>query len=239
MAKVLDGLIELHRIDQELLEVQRESERLPAALAETEQELAALEEKRTAVLEEARGKQVSADKANVEIKDLEAKVEKYRVQQNIAKTQKEYDTLTSEITAAQKQISELETGALTAYEEADELGTRAQEIDPQIAEARKKLEVAKAELDDRLADLAHKREKLDRRRGEQTKNIDPEDLGLYEQVLAKHTDGAMVRVDNGLCTTCHISLTPQSYNMVLIGETVQKCRSCGRICYSEDAPGDS
>jgi len=237
MAKVLDGLIALHKIDQELVAVRGDARRLPAALAKTEQELAALEASKAGILEEVQQKQVAADRANVEIKDLEGKIEKYQMQLNIAKTQKEYDTLKHEISGAQEQISELETGALTAYEEADTLSTSAGEIDPQIDEARGKIEKARGELQDRLADLEHQREKLERQRAEMTKAVDPDGLKLYEQVLSKHSDGAMVRVENGLCTVCNISLTPQSYNMVLIGEAPQKCRSCGRICYSEDSPG--
>jgi uncharacterized protein len=237
MAKVLDGLLELHRTDQERRDVQREAERLPAALTATEAELAGLEEKRAALLEEVKNKQVIADRSNVEIKTIEEKIDKYQVQLNITKTQKEFNTLKHEITVAQEQISELETGALTAYEEADSLGASARELDPLIADAQKRLKKAGDELKDRLADLDHEREKLDRQRTEQVKKVDGDDLKLYELVLSKHTDGALVRIDNGLCTVCNISLTPQSYNLVLIGAAPQKCRSCGRICYSEDSPG--
>ena len=98
-------------------------------------------------------------------------------------------------------------------------------------------EAARAQLDDRLADLAHRREKFERQRTEHARTVDEDALKLYEQVLSKHTDGAMVLVVEGRCASCNINLTPQSYNMVLIGEKPQKCRSCGRICYSEDSPG--
>ncbi len=237
MAKVIDGLLELHGIDQQLAKVRRESQRLPAALAETEREMAALEEKKAALLAEAREQQVAADKANIEIKSLEEKTEKYQVQLNIAKTQKEFDALRSEIATVQGEISEIETGALTAYEEADQLSAAARELEPQVAAVGEKLKTARAEFDDRLADLEHRKEKLLRERGERVKNIDEDDLKLYEQVLSKHTEGAMTPVKDGICTLCNMRLTPQSYNLVLIGERTQKCRSCGRICYSEDGPG--
>ncbi len=238
MARVLDSLIELHKIDQQLVEVQRETERLPEALAEAEQELTALEEKRTGILQEARDKQVAADKSDVTVKDLQGKIEKYQVQLNIAKTQKEYDTLKHEIAAAEEQISEIETGALTAMEEADELGGRAREMEPEAAAVKKKLDTARGELDDRLADLAHKREKLERQRAEHVKTVGEDELKLYELVRTKHKDGAMVLVRDGRCTICNINLTPQSWNMVLIGETPQQCRSCGRICFNEESPAD-
>ncbi len=237
MTRVIDGLRELHTIDQQLVEVRRETERLPAALAETEQELAALEEKKSGLLAEARDRQVAADQVNVEIQSLEEKIEKYQVQLNIAKTQKEFDALRSEISAAQRQISEIETGALTAYEAADQMTTSARELDPQMEVVRAKLKTARGEMDDRLADLDHRKEKLLRARGEHVKGIDEDDLKLYDQVLSKHADGAMTAVQDGLCTICNMRLIPQSYNLVLIGEQTQQCRTCGRICYSEDEPG--
>ncbi len=237
MTRVIDGLRELHTIDQQLAEVRRETERLPAALTDIEQELAAFEEKKSGLLAEARDRQVVADSTNVEIKRLEEKTEKYQVQLNIAKTQKEFDTLKSEITAAQNQISNIETGALTAYEEADQLTTSARELAPLMEAAEEKLKTARGELDDRLADLDHRKEKLFRARGEHVKGIDSDDLKLYDQVLSKHANGAMTAVKDGLCTICNMRLTPQSYNLVLIGERTQQCRSCGRICYSEDEPG--
>ena len=237
MVRVLDGLLELHRIDQELRDVEREIERLPAALTASEQELAGLQEKKAGLQEEARGRQVAADKSNVQIRDLEGRIEKYQIQLNIAKTQKEYDTLRHEVSTCQEQISEIETGALTAYEEADQLTSRAGELAPRIAEVERSLESQRAEMDDRLADLAHRREKLERGRAEHVKAIDEDDLKLYERVRSKHRDGALTRVENGVCTICNVKLTPQSYNLVLLGEQLQQCRSCGRLCYSEDAPG--
>ena len=237
MAKVLDGLLALHRIDQEIRDVDREAQRLPAELAAAEEELAAVETRKAALLAEAREQQVAADRTNVEIKELEGKREKYLAQLNIAKTQKEYDTLRGEIAAVADAVSGIETGALTAYEEADALASRARELDPQIAAVKAKLAAARAELDGKLAELATRRAGLVARRSGQTRSVDEDALRLYEHVLSKHRDAAMVRVAAGLCCTCNISLTPQSYNLVLIGEQPQQCRSCGRICFCENGPG--
>jgi len=237
MARIIEQLLELHRIDQELGDVARESERLPAEVAAWEEKLAELEGEKAVILEENRGKRVAAEEADLKIKGLEEQLARYQVQLNITKTQKEYDAIRHEITACQEQVSETETGALTAYEEADQLAARAAGLDPGMEELEKSLEAARAELDDRLADLAHRREKLLRERGKCTGDIDGDDLKLYGLVLSKHPEGAMTRVENGTCTLCNISLTPQTYNLVLMGEKIQQCRSCGRICYSQDAPG--
>lgn len=237
MAKIVEQLLEIHKIDQQLCEVARQAERLPAEVVAGEAELAGLEEQKAGLLAEARTKRVDADKSNVEVKTIEEKIGKYQAQLNITKTQKEYDTLKHEISVAEEQISEIETSALTAYEGADALEAGARELDPQMGEVGKALEARRAELDDRLADLEHSKEKLLRERGEKTGAIDADDFKRYELVRSKHPEGAMTLVTEGLCTLCNIKLTPQSYNLALIGEQIQQCRSCGRICYSEDGSG--
>ena len=234
MAKVIDTLLELHRIDLETRDVEILIERLPADLASTEQELAALEEKKAGIHEAAVARQVAADEANLQIKDLEGKIEKYQMQLNIAKTQKEYDTLKSEITAAREQIGELEVSALTAYEEADALQAQARDLDPEIQEAGARLEKARAELQDRLADLENAREKLGRQRAGQVENVPADALKVYEQVNSKHRGNAMALITDGICTLCNMKAMPQAWNLVIIGEEPQQCRSCGRILYVED-----
>jgi predicted nucleic acid-binding Zn-ribbon protein len=234
MATTLQMLLELNKIDLELADVRRGMEEKPAAVAAAEKELADLETSRAALAAQAREAQVAADKSSVEIKSFEEKVQKYGVQLNITKTQKEYDAIRSEIAGCEKQISDIETAALEAYEKAEGLNRQARELDPRIAEVKKRLEAARAALAGELAELEKQKAGLLDRRAELVKPVDPDDLRRYEQALAKHPDGAMTRVgDGGLCISCNMKLSPQVYNLVLIGDPVQQCRSCGRLCYSD------
>lgn len=234
MATTLQMLLELHKIDLQLAEVRRQMEEKPAAVAADETTLAELETRRGDLLSQARATQVAADKSAVEIKALEEKAGKYGVQLNITKTQKEYDAIRSEIAGCQSQISDIETAALEAYEKAEEFTRQARAMDPQVAEVRKRLEAARAALSGELAALEKRKAALTASRGELAAPVDPDDLRRYEQALAKHPDGAMTKVgDGGLCISCNMKLSPQVYNLVLIGDPVQQCRSCGRLCYSD------
>jgi uncharacterized protein len=238
MPRVIEPLLELHKIDLEIGDIKRLIERLPIQLAENQEELAVLEEKRAKLAGEGRSRLASADSSNVEIGVLEAKIEKYQSQLNIAKTQKEYDTLKSETSASREQISELETEALTAYDQAEELQAGASELDPEIKDAQGRLDKASSELEDRLADLNHSAEVLTRQRAEHIKIVEKDALKTYEQVFSKNPRGAMARVEGGLCTRCNMKLPPQTINLVLIGNNAMQCLSCGLICYSEDMPSN-
>jgi hypothetical protein len=235
MSKMIESLLALHQIDQKIRDTDRLIERLPAELADGEAELAALEGRKAEILSQARARQVEADRANVEIKDLEGRIDKYQLQLNIAKTQKEFDVLKSEIATAQAGISELETAALTAYEEADGLGVQARGLDPEIAAVQQRLKEQRAALDGRLNELRKDRQELAACRSGATAGVEAEALKIYSQVLAKYTDGAMARVELGICTYCNMKLSPQSWNLVLMGDRPQQCRSCGRICFSGEA----
>ncbi|HOX07232.1 MAG TPA: hypothetical protein PK280_12580, partial [Planctomycetota bacterium] len=164
-------------------------------------------------------------------------IQKYQTQLNIVKTQKEYDAIRSEVAGCQKQISDFETSALEAYEKAETLTGRARGMDPAIATRKKELEAARSVLADQLADLAHRREKAERSRAEAVKPIDPEELRRYDNAQGKYPGAAMSRVDNGICVACNMKLSPQVYNLVLIGDPPQQCRSCGRVLYAEKSAG--
>jgi predicted nucleic acid-binding Zn-ribbon protein len=227
-------LLEVNKIDLELAEVRRQMAARPAAVAADEEALAEMEARRTGLTSEARATQVAADKSSVEIKSIEEKVGKYGIQLNITKTQKEYDAIRSEIAGCEKQISDIETAALEAYEKAEGLTRQARSLDPSIAEVRKRLEATRAALSGELAELRKREAGLLAERSERVKPVDPDDLRRYEQALAKHPEGAMTKVgDGGLCVSCNMRLSPQVYNLVLIGDPVQQCRSCGRLCYSD------
>lgn len=234
MSTTLQMLLELNKVDLELAEVRRQIEARPASVAAAEKELAELETRRTGLAAEARNTQVTADKSSVEVKSIEEKVQKYGMQLNITKTQKEYDAIRSEIAGCQKQISDIETAALEAYEKAEDLTRQARALDPGIAEVKKRLEAARAALAGELAALEKQKAGLLERRAGLAGPIDADELRRYEQALAKNPGGAMTRVgDGGLCISCNMRLSPQVYNLVLIGDPVQMCRSCGRLCYSD------
>jgi len=237
MATTLQLLQKLHEIDIELADIAREMQARPAAVAAAESELAARSEERAAFLAQARAAQVEADRSGVEIKAFEEQSAKYQVQLNIIKTQKEYDVIRSEIAGCQKQISDMETGALEGYEKAEGLSRQARALDPVIAAGKKELEAAREVLADQLADLEHRKEKLLRQRAEAVKPIDSDELHRYEQAQAKHPGAAMTRVEDGVCVACNMRLSPQVYNLVLIGDPVQQCRSCGRLCYADKPAG--
>jgi len=47
----------------------------------------------------------------------------------------------------------------------------------------------------------------------------------------------MTRIADGVCVAYNMRLSPQVYNLILIGDPVQQCRSCGRLCYAEKPAG--
>lgn len=244
MASVLQRLCELHGIDRELAEVAENARALPAAVAEAEGRLAETESRRKELLERARAAHVEADKSSLEIKAVEEKIAKYQSQLNIVKTQKEYDAVRSEISACQAQISEMENAGLTAYEQADHLKAGAGGLEPDIADVRRDLEARRARLAGQLAELEKRRAALLASREELCRQVEPEELQRYERVQARYPGQAMTRVDGGVCVSCNMKLSPQVYNLVLLGEAVQQCRSCGRLCYggarsNHEGPGVS
>jgi predicted nucleic acid-binding Zn-ribbon protein len=79
-----------------------------------------------------------------------------------------------------------------------------------------------ADLQASLADLTLKREQL-------SAQIEPHVLTLYERIRRQKKQ-AVVKVEQGICQSCHISLSASILQKARSGQPVQ-CGTCGRIVY--------
>src|SRR3569832_469223 len=119
MLPELQNLLELQKIDREILRLNEEVAALPKRVAAIEQKLAGTQ----AVLEKARTA-VKADDASKRkyestIKDLQQKISKYRDQMLDVKTNEQYRALQQDIDFAQKEIQSTEDKILELMLNAD------------------------------------------------------------------------------------------------------------------------
>ncbi|GAJ21193.1 unnamed protein product, partial [marine sediment metagenome] len=78
------------------------------------------------------------------------------------------------------------------------------------------------ELKTRLSDLKHKRQLL-------LAEIDPQAVDLYHE-LRRQKGRAVAKVEQGICSSCRISLPITDLQRTRSGNLVQ-CSSCGRILF--------
>lgn len=233
MREQIKKLIELQQIDSEIHELSEEKEGKPF---EFEAEKQKLEQKKTK-LKELQGelKSVEVERKNLEI-ELESKqtnVAKYESQLFQIRTNKEYNALQKEINGLRADNSLIEDKILELLEKIDTINNDiAKEKEALKTEEDTFLEFRKR-YEAQLERLKEELEGFNKKREDVVPLIEPKTLAAYERIL-KNKDGlALVRVEDGACQGCFMSLPPQTINNLRMSKHLVACENCTRLLYLE------
>ena len=114
-----------------------------------------------------------------------------------------------------EQVEPADAGVATTSEELKKIETEWQRQQQQLSADKERVTAI-------ISDLKDKRQAL-------SDKIDPQTVALYQQ-LRKQKVTAVVRVEQGICGGCRISLSTANLQQVRGGKLVQ-CANCGRIMY--------
>jgi predicted nucleic acid-binding Zn-ribbon protein len=235
----LQHLIKLQELDLATERQRRRVSDIPVLQASLDARLA----ERTAAVEAIKARVAACQAARREIeKDLAAvqgRLSKYKNQLMEVKTNKEYQAMQKEMTAAEHEIGECETRMLERMEESDGLAVE--------------LKAAEAALKSEQTDIARDRQALEAERltvaADLQRTIDErariaaevskESLTIFDRVAHGRKGLAMAEARGGLCTVCHVRLRPQVFNEARRNDGIIQCDSCTRILYFVPAPSSA
>lgn len=168
-------------------------------------------------------------KFELEIKQLEADVEKRNIRLPEIKTNEEYQANLKEIEALKKKCLDREKESLRLIDRADEIKEQIKEKEGLRKESDGDLDLSAMEKE--RAGVSGKLEKLKK---EHEKLFDSVDAGvqrIYNRIRVKRPDGPAISViaESGYCGNCSMLLPPQIVITVLKGELKQICASCACI----------
>jgi predicted nucleic acid-binding Zn-ribbon protein len=142
---------------------------------------------------------------------------------------KELSSLQHEVTTMKTRSEELENKTLEIIERVEEAekkvsetATDYQRLEDEWQQEQKQLSTDLTNLKASLADLKLKRKQL-------STQIDPSALALYERIRQQKKQ-AVVKVEQGICRACRISLSASILQKARSGQPVQ-CGTCGRIVF--------
>ena len=230
----IDKLLELQLADKEIRKLQDEVAALPKRVAVIEQKLAGTNAQLEKARNTAKGDETNRKKFESAIKDLQAKISKYRDQSLDVKTNDQYKALLHEIQFAEQEIPLNEDRILEVM-----VNVEVREKEVKAAEAELKAETAEIEKEkeDARKVTAEDQKKLaewNARRDGLRQGISEDILRHYDRV-AKFRGSGLAEVRDHKCMGCQVMLRPQTYNEVRNGEKVMVCESCQRIYYYNPA----
>jgi predicted nucleic acid-binding Zn-ribbon protein len=227
----LENLLQLQTIDSQIYMLNNEKTTKPAQI---EVLRLAFEEKKKslAVLEKAYlDAQKDKKDREMELGTKEENTKKLQGQLYQLKTNKEYNTMLSQIQDSKADASLVEDKILEAMDKIDRTKSavdqekkRLIEEEKVFNEQKKKVEIELQEIDERLAQLGLQRKQM-------MPGIDKSIVTQYERILLNREALAIVAVKDNTCQGCHMFVPPQVINMIRMYDHIITCEVCNRILY--------
>lgn len=228
----LQRLIDLQRIETERASVARIIRDLPARQAELDERSG----EARAALEAAKAGHASLSTqkrdAEKEMSSAEARLAKFRDQQQQVKTNKEYTAMIHEIDMAKADVDKWQEQVILRMDDVDAAAVelaRAEKTlkaaEAEIATARRALEAERGEAESRLASLDAERDAL------AADVEEPRALRIFDGLVKSRKTAALSQAVDGLCTECRVRLRPQVFAEVRRNDAIRQCDNCQRILY--------
>jgi len=224
---VLEKLLILQDRDQKIRQIQLEVKTLPQQRKNLEAQLAANAATLESLKQRARQLEIERKKLELDVGTRQNSISRLKTQQYETRKNDEFQAMGHE-------IEQLEDQELELMEQADKLKSEISTQEKMAAAGRDSVNRQLVDLDQkaktleaRLGDLAKEREQL-------ATTIDEDVLYRYERLFSSKGDAAVVAVEHGVCTGCHMKVTTQTAVRAKSDSEIVSCEQCGRILYAPE-----
>ena len=152
------------------------------------------------------------------------------------KTNKEFQAIGREISAAQKQTAELEEQILKMIGQVEELKA---EIDSQSASLAELEENTAQRSKEKMLEISAIQKDIDSDlayRDEITRHLPANILRRYNTLREQRRGQAIAIARDGYCLGCNMQLPPQLYNSLFRGDEMISCPHCQRVLIIKQQP---
>ncbi len=243
MGQMLEALLKLQSVETQLSQVLSRLRSRENAVKAQQRKIDQLRIQHDQLHDHLIDKRKQADNLDLDLKQKEAEVAKFRTSLNTARTNKEYAAILTQINAFRADNARIEEVALQRMQEADEVAGQVEELQGQITAEEATLqqvgEHSAAEIERLnviLADLQAKRD-------EAAAEVVPGGLSIFNRMAQQYDGEAMAVIEaqgkkppySYTCGGCYMSLTAEHTNALQVTDSVRTCDNCGRILYLDPA----
>jgi len=229
MKQTLGQIHALQDLDREIERLARQADAL--GLAARNQERIVDEKRRRA--QQAHEQRIQAirraDATDLKIKEAEAEVARLKGQLNLTRNQKEYDAIQHGILSRQADLRKWEDEGLAALQSVDDLTQEEARLGEEVRQAEQVLAELNAQASEQRGGLDQRAAELQQERDRIRQQVNPEVLSAYERLTGHRGSSALAEVRDRICQGCFTRITKQTENLLLRGEAIVYCHSCGRM----------
>lgn len=236
MGPVLSGLIKLQSVENRLGAAKAKLKRCRRIVVIQENQIRSLQNTYEAKKEEIQLTKIQADRLELELKSVDEQVVRLRASLNIAKTNKEYAAILTQLNTTKADNSKTEAQALDLMRDIEADEQECNSIHEQIEEqktvldqTRKESEISAVKYE---AEIKEIQSEWDAVAGE----LPEEAIGLFKRVAETYDGEALSAVDteSGMtgaysCGGCFMGITAESVNLLMTKDDIIRCPNCTRI----------
>jgi hypothetical protein len=231
MLAELEKLVSLQRYELEIRALESRLKQIPVKIEELEKEVATERANVKNAEDRLNESKKSRRTFEGELELLEGKIGKYKDQLMLVKSNDEYKAMQKQIQVAEEEISTKEDLILVKMEEADEFALVLSKRNKELEEGLTHVHKLEAELETEASRLG---EELNGKKAERetlSKSLPEDLLNLYQQIARSRSGIAVAEAKDQHCTVCNVRLRPQVYELLRLGESIQRCDNCTRILH--------
>lgn len=232
MNTTLETLVKLQEVDTVILDIQRKIAEFPEIVLQLDAHLS--ESENNVVQLQARIEEQEKIRRSKEL-DVETnidKIKKYQGQLLQVRTNKEYSALLTEMKGLKSKNSLTEDDIIELMESVERARKALDDSQKELAQEKTSVHQEKQRKEVEQAELQKVIEKQQKQRDRLVETIKGGILREYTKLLNLRNGIAVTSVeDGGICTGCHVALTPQMFAEVKTGEYLHRCPICLRFLY--------
>jgi predicted nucleic acid-binding Zn-ribbon protein len=200
-----------------------ELEGLEAKLAASQTSVTEMERLRNELVAEARQMSVQMERSR-------EKLARCRTEREVNAAQREIEELRKLYRDREQEVEKIQGLADQARSEMNGTKARRAEVAGELGENEGAVASKLRELETAAAAKYGVRDAL-------VKNVQSTLYRRYEMIRKKR-GSAIAHITGGICSGCHMRISPMAFQQLMRGDEFQQCPSCSRIIYFREAPGE-
>ena len=228
----LEQLLVLQDRQQKIKQIQAEIKTLPIQRDHLEAQLAASAASVDTLKQKGRHLEMDRKKLELDVGTRAETISRLKTQQYQTRKNDEFQAIGHEIERYENEIRKLEDQELEVMIEADKLKTEIEAADKTARATKESISRQLTDLETKSKTLESRQEELAKERDTLASKIDGDLLHRFERLFNSKGDAAVVAIEHGVCTGCHMKVTTATAARVKTGKEIVSCENCGRILYN-------
>ncbi|PYL61388.1 MAG: hypothetical protein DMF31_02335 [Verrucomicrobia bacterium] len=231
MHSELEQLLILQDREQKIRQIQIEIETVPLRRKSLEAQLAESKASVETLRQRVRQLEVDRKKLELDVGVRAESVSRLKTQQYQTRKNDEFQALGHEIDRYENEIRKIEDDELELMVLADKIKADLTAEETKAAATRDSIARQTDDLDEKSKALDSQLQGLMTERSHLATKIDEDLLGRFERLFKSKGDAAVVAIEHGVCTGCHMKVTTATAASVKAGKEIVSCENCGRILF--------